>query len=117
MNGDLVWLATLATVVLLFGYEALVALAQRRRPGRMAHSAHAALRAELHTAAGAASAAADLAVRLAGLLGDGGALPPPCRLHLRHLILVAPTLASLLHPFAWPVAAVLALSGFGRFGS
>ena len=44
MNGNLVWLATLATVVVLFGYEAFVAVAQRRRPDRMARSAHAALR-------------------------------------------------------------------------
>ena len=44
MNGDGIWLATLATVVLLFGFEAVVALAQRRRPDRMARSAHAALR-------------------------------------------------------------------------
>ena len=28
MNGNLVWLATLATVVLLFGYEAVVAVAR-----------------------------------------------------------------------------------------
>lgn len=39
---------------------------------------------------------------------------------LRHLILVAPILASLLHPFAGPVAALLVvvvLSGFDRFGA
>ena len=36
MNGNLVWLATLATVVVLFGYEAVVAVAQHRRPDRMA---------------------------------------------------------------------------------
>ena len=44
MNGQLVWLATLATVVLLFGYEAAVAVAQRHQPDRMARSAHARLR-------------------------------------------------------------------------
>ena len=44
MNGNLVWLATLATVVVLFGYEAVVAVAQHRRPDRIARSAHAALR-------------------------------------------------------------------------
>lgn len=50
-------------------------------------------------------------VRRAGLLYSWG---------LRHLILVAPILASLLHPFAGPVAAVLVvvvLSGFDRFGT
>ena len=44
MNGNLVWLAALATVVLLFRYEVVVAMAQRRRPDHMARSAHAALR-------------------------------------------------------------------------
>lgn len=38
MSGNLAWLATLATVVLLFGYEAVVAVAQRRWPVRMARS-------------------------------------------------------------------------------
>ena len=50
-------------------------------------------------------------VRRAGLLYSWG---------LRHLILVAPILASLLHPYAGPVAAVLVgvvLSGFDRFGA
>ena len=50
-------------------------------------------------------------VRRAGLLYSWG---------LRHLILVAPILASLLHPFAGLVAAVLVvlvLSRFDRFGA
>jgi len=50
-------------------------------------------------------------VRRAGILYSWG---------LRHLILVAPILASLLHPFAGPVAALLmvvALSGFDRVGA
>lgn len=50
-------------------------------------------------------------VRRAGLLYSWG---------LRHLILVAPILASLLHPFAGPVAAVVVvvvLSEFDRFGA
>jgi len=50
MNGTLVWLATLMTVGVLFGYEVVLALAQRRRPDRMARSAHAALREEWFTA-------------------------------------------------------------------
>lgn len=211
MNGSLVWPATLATVVLLFGYEAVVAVAQRRMPDRMARSAHAALREDwfgavsqhrgseilavqtlrnslmsatmtastavlglmgtvtlaapsLHVSFGEAAAlpgvtprlvlelllltllfaslvcsvmavrfythagficgmpmesdarqrwapAGTAYVRRAGLLYSWG---------LRHLILVAPILASLLHPFAGPVAAVLVvvvLSRFDRFGS
>ena len=50
-------------------------------------------------------------VRRAGLLYSWG---------LRHLILVAPILASLLHPFAGPVAVVIVvvvLSRFDRVGA
>ncbi|WP_053076541.1 DUF599 domain-containing protein [Caenimonas sp. SL110] len=50
-------------------------------------------------------------VRRAGILYSWG---------LRHLILVAPVLASLLHPLAGPVAAVaivVVLSGFDRIGA
>lgn len=50
-------------------------------------------------------------VRRAGLLYSWG---------LRHLIIVAPILASLLHPFAGPAAAVfvvVVLSRFDRFGA
>ena len=50
-------------------------------------------------------------VRRAGILYGWG---------LRHIILVAPILAALLHPLAGPVAAtlvVLALSGFDRAGA
>ena len=50
MYGTLVWLATLTTVGVLFGYEVVLALAQRRRPDRMARSAHAVLREEWFTA-------------------------------------------------------------------
>lgn len=49
-------------------------------------------------------------VRRAGLLYGWG---------LRHLVLVAPALAGIVHPFAGPVAAVvvvIALVGFDRFG-
>lgn len=211
MNGNLVWLATLATVALLCGYEAVVAVAQQRRPDRMARSAHAALREEWFTAVSQHKGSEILAVQtlrnslmsatmtastaVLGLmgtltlaapslhlgLGEAAALPsftPRLALELllltllfaslvcsamavryynhagfisgmpvesearqrwapagaayvrragllyswglRHLILVAPILASLLHPFAGPVAAVLAvvvLSGFDRFGA
>jgi hypothetical protein len=211
MNSNLVWLATLATVVLLFGYEAVVAVAQRRRPDRMARSVHAALREDWFSAVSQHQGSEILAVQtlrnslmsatmtastaVLGLmgtvtlaapslhlgLGEAAALPsftPRLVLELllltllfaslvcsamavryynhagfisgmpvesevrqrwapagvayvrragllyswglRHLILVAPILASLLHPFAGPVAAVVVvvvLSGFDRFGA
>lgn len=210
MNGNLVWLATLATVVLLFGYEAVVAVAQRRRPDRMARSAHAALREEWFTAVSQHKGSEILAVQtlrnslmsatmtastaVLGLMGTVTLAAPSLHLSfgeatalpsftprlvlelllltllfaslvcsamavryynhagfisgmpvesearqrwapagvayvrragllyswgLRHLILVAPILASLLHPFAGPVAAVLVvvvLWSFDRFG-
>ena len=211
MNSNLVWLATLATVVLLFCYEAVVAVAQRRRPDRMARSVHAALREDWFSAVSQHQGSEILAVQtlrnslmsatmtastaVLGLmgtvtlaapslhlgLGEAAALPsftPRLVLELllltllfaslvcsamavryynhagfisgmpvesevrqrwapagvayvrragllyswglRHLILVAPILASLLHPFAGPVAAVVVvvvLSGFDRFGA
>ena len=40
----LAWLATLATFAVLLVYEVVLTVAQRRRPERMARSAHAALR-------------------------------------------------------------------------
>jgi len=211
MSGNLVWLATLATVVLLFGYEAVMAVAQRRRPDRMARSAHAALREEwfsavsqhqgseilavqtlrnslmsatmtastavlglmgtvtlaapsLHVSFGEAAvlpsftprlvlellllallfaslACSAMAVRYYNHAGFISGMPVASEARqrwapagaayvrragllyswgLRHLILVAPILASLLHPFAGPVAAVLVvmvLTGFDRFGA
>ena len=44
MNELLAWLATLATFAVLLAYEVVLTVAQRRRPERMARSAHAALR-------------------------------------------------------------------------
>ncbi len=211
MNGNLIWLATLTTVVLLFGHEAVVAVAQRRRPDRMARSAHAALREDWFSAVSQHKGSEILAVQtlrnslmsatmtastaVLGLMGtvtlaapslhvsfgEAAVLPsfaPRLVLELllltllfaslvcsamavryynhagfisgmpvesearqrwapagaayvrragvlyswglRHLILVAPILASLLHPFAGPVAVVLVvvvLSGFDRFGA
>lgn len=93
MNGNLVWLDGLASVVLLFGHEALVTVAQRRRPDRMARSAHAALRDGWVSAVSPFKGAKILAVQ-----------------RRRN---------SLMHPFAGSVAAVLVvvvLSGFDRFG-
>ena len=212
MNGDGIWLVTLATVVLLFGFEALVVLAQRRRPDRMARSAHAALREDWFSAVSQHKGSEILAVQtlrnslmsatmtastaVLGLMGtvsltapslhlgfgETAALPsftarlvlellllpllfsslvcsamamcyynhagfisgmpiasearqrwgPAGRAYvrragllcsggLRHPILVAPILASLLHPFAGPVAAVfvvvVVLSRFDRVGA
>ena len=211
MNGTLAWLAALATVVVLFGYEAVLAVAQRRQPDRMARSAHAALREEWFAAVSQQNGSEVLAIQtlrnsmmsatmtastaVLGLLGTvtlaapslhasfGEAAVPPnvtprlvlelllltllfaslvcsamaVRYYnhvgfisgmpvesearqrwapvgmayvrragilyswgLRHLILVAPVLASLLHPLAGPVAALLVvavLSGFDRFGN
>ena len=211
MNDTLVWMATLATVLVLSGYEAVLAVAQRRRPDRMARSAHAALREEWFTAVSMQKGSEILAVQtlrnslmsatltastaVLGLMGtvtlsapslhagfgEAAVLPsvtPRLVLELllltllfaslvcsamavryynhvgfisgmpvdsdarqrwahagtayvrragilyswglRHLILVAPILASLVHPLAGPAAAVLVvvvLSGFDRFGN
>lgn len=210
MTSNATWLAAWATVLILAGYEALLALAQRRHPERLARTAHAALREEwfaavsaqvgsellavqtlrnsLMSATMAASTAALglmgtatlavpalhasidaatdwpiftarlalelllLAVLLASLVASVTAvryyhhasficaMPVGCaartRWHaagsayvrragvlyswgLKHLVLVVPLLASILHPLAGPVAAVLvvaALVGFDRFG-
>jgi hypothetical protein len=211
MNGNLVWLATLVTALLLFGYEAVAAVAQRRRPERMARSAHAALREEWFTAVSQHKGSEILAVQtlrnslmsatmtastaVLGLMGTVTLAAPSLNISfgetvalpgatprlvlelllltlliaslvcsamavryynhagfisgmpvesdarqrwapagtvyvrragllyswgLRHLMLVAPILASLLHPFAGPLAALLlvsVLSGFDRFGA
>ena len=198
MNGTLVWLATLATAVVLLGYEAVVAVAQHRRPDRMARSAHAALREDWFNAVSQHAGSEILAIQtlrnslmsatmtastaVLGLMGTVTLAAPSLHLSfgeaavlpsvtprlmlelllltllfaslvssamavryynhvgfisgmpvasvarqrwgpagtayvrragllyswgLRHLILVAPILASLLHPFAGPVAAVI----------
>ena len=46
MSDTLTWLAAFATVAILVSYEMSLALAQRRRPQRLARSAHATLREE-----------------------------------------------------------------------
>ncbi len=50
MNELLAWLATVVTIAVLVAYEAVLTVAQRRRPEQMARSAHAALREEWFTA-------------------------------------------------------------------
>lgn len=213
MIPNATWLAALATLLILAGYEVLLARAQRRHPERLARTAHAALREEWFTAASAQvgsellavqtlrnslmsatmaastaalglmgtatlavpalhasiDAATDwpiftvrlalelllLAVLLASLVASVTAVTAVRYYHhasficampvgsatrerwravgsayvrragmlyswgLKHLVLVAPLLASILHPLAGPVAAILvvvALAGFDRFG-
>jgi uncharacterized membrane protein len=206
MHSTWVWLATLSTVVLLVGYELVLAMVQRDKPDRVARSAHAALREDWFTAVSAHTGSEILAVQtlrnslmsatmtastaVLGLLGTitlaapslnasfgTAALPlevtPRLLLELllmallfaslvcsamavryynhvgfisgmpvgsearqrwaaaglayvrragilyswglRHLILVAPILACLLHPFAGPVAAVFVIVVLSRF--
>lgn len=202
MNDHLAWLATLATVVLLFGYETIVAVAQRRQPDRMARSAHTALREDWFSAVSQQEGSEILAVQTLrnslmsatmtastaalGLVATATSAAPFLNLSftprlmlelllltllfaslvcsamavryynhagficgmpvasevrqrwaptgtaymrragllyswgLRHLILLAPILASLLHPFAGPVATlvvVVVLSGSDRLGA
>ena len=63
MHGSWVWLATLATVVVLVGYEFVLATVQRHKPDRVARSAHAALREEWFTAVSAHPGSEILAVQ------------------------------------------------------
>ena len=206
MNDILAWSATWATFSLLVAYELAIGLAQRRRPDRMARSAHAVLREEWFAAVSQQQGSEILAVQtlrnslmsatmtastaMLGLIGtvtlaapslhagfgDAASLPsltPRLMLELlllaalfaslvcsamavrhynhlgfiagmpvgsdtrgrwaaagaahvrragvlysrglRHLILVAPLLAALLHPMAGPVAAVLVVAVLLRF--
>jgi uncharacterized membrane protein len=205
MHSTWVWLATLSTVLMLVGYELVLAMLQRDKPDRVARSAHAALREDWFTAVSAHTGSEILAVQtlrnslmsatmtastaVLGLLGTitlaapslnasfgVAALPlevtPRLLLELllmallfaslvcsamavryynhvgfisgmpvgsearqrwaaaglayvrragilyswglRHLILVAPILACLLHPFAGPVAAVFVIVVLSR---
>jgi uncharacterized membrane protein len=209
MSVFLDWAAPIATLVLLLAYELVLALAQRRRPDRLARSAHATLREEWFAAVSQEKGTEILAVQalrnslmsatmtastaMLGLIGTVtlaapslqasiassgggtagltprlllelllitllfaslvssamavryfnhatfiGAIPvgSPAREHwapvgmayvrkggllyswgLRHLLLVAPILASIVHPLAGPPAALLvvaALAGFDR---
>lgn len=50
MMDNTIWLAVLSTMVILFGYEAVLWLIQRRDPAHVERSAHEALRAEWFTA-------------------------------------------------------------------
>jgi uncharacterized membrane protein len=205
VNELLAWLATLTTIAVLVAHEAVLTVAQRRRPERMARSAHATLREDWFTAVSQQKGSEILAVQtlrnslmsatmtastaMLGLigtvtlavpslqksLGDAAMLPhlsPRLVLELlllaflvaslvcsamavryynhagflsgmpvesesrmrwaeagtayvrragvmyswglRHLILVAPILACLLHPLAGPIAAVLVVLVLAR---
>ena len=206
MTGVLAWWATVATIVVLIAYEAVLTVAQRRSPERMARSAHAALREEwfaavsqqkgseilavqtlrnslmsatmtastamlgligtvtlaapsLHASFGepallpsvtprlvlellllallfASLACSAMAVRYYNHVGFISGMPVESEARkrwaaagtayvrragvlyswgLRHLILVAPILACLLHPLAGPIAAVLVVVVLVRF--
>ena len=206
MNELMAWLATLATIAVLLAYEMVLTVAQRRSPGRMARSAHAALREDWFIAVSQQKGSEILAVQtlrnslmsatmtastaMLGLIGTVALAAPSLHASfgglamlpsvtprlvlellllallfaslvcsamavryynhvgfisgmpvesearqrwaqagtiyvrragvlyswgLRHLILVAPILACLLHPFAGPIAAVLVVVVLGRF--
>ena len=206
MSGNLVWLAAMTTVLVLFGYEAVVVVAQHRWPNRMARSVHAALREDWFSAVSQSAGSEILAVQtlrnslmsatmtastaVLALMGTVTLVAPSLRLSfdeaaalpsltprlmlevlllnlliaslvcsamavryynhvgfisgmpvasearqrwepagtaylrragllyswgLRHLILAAPIVASLLHPFAGPVAVVIVLVVLLRF--
>ncbi|MES2785989.1 MAG: DUF599 domain-containing protein [Pseudomonadota bacterium] len=210
MNSALVWPATFATLAVLFGYELVLAVAQRRRPASVARTAHASLREDWFMAVSQTKGTEILAVQtlrnslmsatmtastaVLGLMGTVTLAAPSLHASfgqdatpgitprlvlelllltllfaslvcsamavryynhagfitgmpvesqarqkwaasgvayirragvlyswgLRHLILVAPVLACLLHPLAGPVAAiavVIVLSGFDRMGA
>ena len=63
MNDRHTWIATLATIALLVGYEALLALLRRRTPDRIARTTHVRLRAEWFSAVSGHPGAELLAVQ------------------------------------------------------
>jgi hypothetical protein len=63
MSSTLTWLAAFATVAILVLYEATLARAQRRRPDRLARTAHATLREEWFAALSAQKGSEILAVQ------------------------------------------------------
>ena len=113
MNGSLDWLAMLATVVLLFGYETVVVVAQRRRPDRMAPSAHAALREDWFNAVSQHEGSEILAVQtLRNSLMSATMLASTAALALMGTVtLAAPSLHAIVDPAgdAAPITARLLL--------
>lgn len=63
MNFTMSWLAAVVTVAVLLFYEASLAVAQRRRPDRMARTAHANLRKDWFEAVSAQKGSEVLAVQ------------------------------------------------------
>ena len=63
MNLAMSWLAALTTVTVLLSYEASLAVAQRRRPARMARTVHANLRKDWFEAVSAQKGSEVLAVQ------------------------------------------------------
>jgi len=63
MSNTTAWLAALATVAILVSYEVALALWHRRRPGRLARTAHAVLREEWFDAVSAQKGSEILAVQ------------------------------------------------------
>lgn len=61
--ADPTWIAAALTVAVLAIYEVVLAIAQRHRPGRLARSAHAALRADWFAAVSAQKGSEVLAVQ------------------------------------------------------
>ena len=63
MDSLLTWLFAAATVLVLLAYEVILAIAQRRRPGEVARSAHANLREDWFAAVSAHPGSEVLAVQ------------------------------------------------------
>jgi hypothetical protein len=63
ISSTLTWLAAFATVAILVLYEATLVRAQRRRPDRLARTAHATLREEWFAALSAQKGSEILAVQ------------------------------------------------------
>ena len=72
MSVVLAWLSTLVTIAVLVAYETVLMVAQRRRPERMARSAHAALREDWFIAVSQNPGSEILAVQTLRNIADVG---------------------------------------------
>ncbi|MFM9916994.1 MAG: DUF599 domain-containing protein [Rhizobacter sp.] len=63
MNTEITWFIATVTVVIVLGYEVALAFAQRRKPERLARTAHAALREDWFAAVSAQKGSEILAVQ------------------------------------------------------
>ena len=104
MTSNSTWLAAWATVLILAGYEALLALAQRRHPERLARTAHAALREEWFAAVSAQVGSELLAVQTLrnSLMSATMAASTAVLGLMGALSLTAPTLHATLGEAVWP---------------